>query len=78
LWSTVRSVEFKDKFFDHTQENRVVILFSKNHEDVTKMIKKLRENGLKFSLTEQRKIITDAFVLDYFILSEEKKSHACC
>jgi hypothetical protein len=75
LWSTDRSTEFKDKFFDYTQENRVVILFSKNHEDVAKMIKKLQQNGLKFSLTEQRKIITDAFVLDYFILSEEKESH---
>lgn len=73
LWQNNANDSIKKTFLDYKNAPRVLILMTTDEEDAKKMIKKMKEYNADFSLSEKRKIISDAFTLTYFILTENRK-----
>ena len=73
LWIEDGDNWFKTYFLTKNKHPRVLALLTYDKNDVTKMINKMKSHGINFTLSENRKIMTDAFMLQYYILVENKQ-----
>lgn len=71
LWKTPDSNPwFKENFLNYNKP-KTLVLISYDDKDVRKMIQKMKSHDINFILSEKRKILTDAFMLQYYILTED-------
>lgn len=73
LWKVDGEKEswFKKYFLEYKSHPKVIVMITYDENDVIKMIKKMKSYNMNFTVSEKLKIITDKFVIQYFILTED-------